>query len=331
MSRITTYRNITSLSIHDLLLVSDMGTIGNPTKTVTVGDLIDFGVGSGTPFYLPMWTSDGNLTDSNFYQTSTGDIVAESTTRLGIGTVPEYKLHVTDTVTSLDGSSYSVRSEATVANTVAAPNGIHTSIYGWLTNTSNFDSSVNVGTIGRSEAAGSGNGGTFYGVGGTAFVTGSSEADYIIGATGFATVNGSGARAIEAIYGGYFNVVLTEGTTEDASVIRCNLTQTAGTTITGDFAFLELDADVPTGVTGEARAIHSKAVLPSYFAGNIETGGSIKVSDDTDAASASKVGTLRYKTTQSGSDYESLCEMCMQTGVSTYAWVTIVSHTWQNM
>ena len=85
MSRITTYRNITSLSIHDLLLISDMGTIGNPTKTVTVGDLIDFGVGSGTPLYLPMWTSDGNLTDSNFFQTSTGNIRTDDNTLLGFG------------------------------------------------------------------------------------------------------------------------------------------------------------------------------------------------------------------------------------------------------
>ena len=63
----------------------------------------------------------------------------------------------------------------------------------------------------------------------------------------------------------------------------------------------------------------------------VSIGGSIKIGDDTAAASASKVGTFRYRTTQSGSDYASLCEMCMQTGASTYAWVTIVSHTWQNM
>lgn len=331
MSRITTYRNITSLSIHDLLLISDMGTVGNPTKTVTVGDLIDFGVGSGTPLYLPMWTSDGNLTDSNFYQTSGGDIVAESTTKLGIGTVPEHKLHVVENVTSLDGSSYSVRSEATVAHTAPASDGIHTSIYGWLKNTSNFDSFVNSGVVGRSESAGSGNGGTFYGVGGTASITGSSEAAFIVGTAGFATVDGPSANLTDAAYGGYFNIILKEGTTEYASVIRCNLSQTAGTTITKDFAYIAIDDDVITGVGGEARAIHSKSTLPSYFAGNIQTGGSITVSDDTDAASASKVGTLRYKTTQSGADYESLCEMCMQTGASTYAWVTIVSHTWQNM
>lgn len=52
--------------------------------------------------------------------------------------------------------------------------------------------------------------------------------------------------------------------------------------------------------------------------------GSIQMGDDADAASASKVGTLRYRT----SGNNSYVDMCMQTGATTYAWVNIVQNNW---
>ena len=52
--------------------------------------------------------------------------------------------------------------------------------------------------------------------------------------------------------------------------------------------------------------------------------GGIQLANDTTAASASKVGTLRYYT----SGNNSYVDMCMQTGAATYAWVNIVTNSW---
>ncbi len=56
----------------------------------------------------------------------------------------------------------------------------------------------------------------------------------------------------------------------------------------------------------------------------LQVDGGIQMADDTDAASASKVGTLRYRT----SGNNSYVDMCMQTGASTYEWVNIVQNNW---
>jgi hypothetical protein len=56
----------------------------------------------------------------------------------------------------------------------------------------------------------------------------------------------------------------------------------------------------------------------------LQVAGGIQMADDTDAASADKVGTLRYRT----SDNNSYVDMCMQTGASTYEWINIVQNNW---
>jgi hypothetical protein len=56
----------------------------------------------------------------------------------------------------------------------------------------------------------------------------------------------------------------------------------------------------------------------------LQVNGGVQLANDTDTASASKVGTLRYYT----SGNNSYVDMCMQTGASTYAWVNIVQNSW---
>jgi hypothetical protein len=56
----------------------------------------------------------------------------------------------------------------------------------------------------------------------------------------------------------------------------------------------------------------------------LQVNGGVQLANDTAAASASKVGTFRYRT----SGNNSYVDMCMQTGASTYAWVNIVQNTW---
>lgn len=56
----------------------------------------------------------------------------------------------------------------------------------------------------------------------------------------------------------------------------------------------------------------------------LHVSGGVQIGNDSDSASAQKVGTLRYTSTATSS----AVEMCMQTGASTFEWVTIKSNTW---
>lgn len=57
---------------------------------------------------------------------------------------------------------------------------------------------------------------------------------------------------------------------------------------------------------------------------SITAGGSIKMGDNTSAASASNVGSMRYRT----SGNNSYMDMSMQTASSTYEWVNVVQNSW---
>ena len=56
----------------------------------------------------------------------------------------------------------------------------------------------------------------------------------------------------------------------------------------------------------------------------LQVAGGIQMADDTDTASAAKVGTLKYRV----SGNNSYVDMCMQTGATTYAWINIVQNNW---
>ena len=56
----------------------------------------------------------------------------------------------------------------------------------------------------------------------------------------------------------------------------------------------------------------------------LQVDGGIQMADDTDTASATKVGTMRYRTLGNNS----YVDMCMQTGITTYEWVNIVQNNW---
>lgn len=58
--------------------------------------------------------------------------------------------------------------------------------------------------------------------------------------------------------------------------------------------------------------------------GNLSVSGSVAVGDNADLASSANVGALRYRSDLNNS----YVDMCMQTGVGTYAWVNIVQNNW---
>ena len=79
----------------------------------------------------------------------------------------------------------------------------------------------------------------------------------------------------------------------------------------GEFVF-KVDHD--SKVYAEELFISQRAIVD----------GGIRIANDNSIASASNVGTLRYRT----SGNNSYVDMSMQTGASTYAWVNIVQNTW---
>jgi hypothetical protein len=56
----------------------------------------------------------------------------------------------------------------------------------------------------------------------------------------------------------------------------------------------------------------------------LDVNGSVKVANDNTGASANNVGAIRYRTIVNNS----FCEMVMQTGASSYAWVIIKQNSW---
>ena len=62
----------------------------------------------------------------------------------------------------------------------------------------------------------------------------------------------------------------------------------------------------------------------------LDVAGGVKVADDTDTATADKEGTLRYRLAPDVPKSQSMVDMCMKTGPSSYAWVNIVTNTWSN-
>jgi len=56
----------------------------------------------------------------------------------------------------------------------------------------------------------------------------------------------------------------------------------------------------------------------------LQVNGGVQIANDSNAASADKAGTLRYRADSNNS----YVEMCMQTGASSYAWVVVKQNSW---
>ena len=61
-----------------------------------------------------------------------------------------------------------------------------------------------------------------------------------------------------------------------------------------------------------------------FVQGKIQASSSVRVGDNTATASGSDAGAIRYRV----SGNNSYVDMCMQTGMSTYAWINIVQNQW---
>jgi hypothetical protein len=88
------------------------------------------------------------------------------------------------------------------------------------------------------------------------------------------------------------------------------------------------DADLRLGNSnnGDVLIVHNAnvGIGTTSPSSKLQVAGGIQMADDTDTASAAKVGTLKYRV----SGNNSYVDMCMQTGAATYEWVNIVQNNW---
>jgi len=79
-----------------------------------------------------------------------------------------------------------------------------------------------------------------------------------------------------------------------------------------------------TGKGSNTVNIGNTSITDTYLNGKVHLTSSVQIADDTAGASATNVGAIRYRT----SGNNSYCDMVMQTGADTYAWVNIKQNTW---
>lgn len=94
------------------------------------------------------------------------------------------------------------------------------------------------------------------------------------------------------------------------------------TYIKGDYSNIEIYSNGT--LTAKFDSTNKVGIGPTIPRSKLHVDGAVQVGNDTDAASADKVGALRYYT----SGNNSYVDMVMQTGASTYAWINIVQNNW---
>ena len=119
--------------------------------------------------------------------------------------------------------------------------------------------------------------------------------------------------------------VSADYSTSTTSLIRA-ATEASAVSGGGTYSDYILIQGVNPGTTTGVKKIRLNNIPIEDFdtSGDLSMDGSIQMGNDTDTASASKAGTLRYRV----SGNNSYVDMCMRTGATTYAWVNIVQNNW---
>ena len=234
----------------------------------------------------------------------------------------------TDTSTGATISSFH---NLTKANTVDAPYSANYGTVNRYTDSSNFSNGFLITQNNIGKTTGSGDVDGVYAVYNQSNIDGSGTVNNAIASYNLAELdNASGT--VNTIIASYLEVGILAGTVGEVSVLSVNYNQSIGTSITGDFQFINVPNKTVLGVSGTARALNIESDLPSYFEGSIGIGvnspksklqvnGGVQMSDDTDTASADKAGTLRYREGLT----ESYVDMCMRNSSLAYEWVNILT------
>jgi len=131
----------------------------------------------------------------------------------------------------------------------------------------------------------------------------------VYGTSAVPSVSGTLQGGIFSIKGSS-TVLLDMGTTGSPGYYTWMQAHDAGNGVNYKLAINPLGGNVGVGNANPQSKLH--------------VAGGIQMANDTDTASASKVGTLKYYT----SGNNSYVDMCMQTGATTYEWINIVQNNW---
>lgn len=137
-----------------------------------------------------------------------------------------------------------------------------------------------------------------------------------------------GALAGKAITGGDYNTVIGGYSYPDNDVSQCIYVGFgAGIDETANSQFVVGQA---TDTLNPVKIIRGDFVSTFISIGShvakskLDVNGGVKIADDSDAASADKVGTMRYRTSGNNSYFE----ICMQDGASSYVWAEVLKKSW---
>jgi len=234
---------------------------------------------------------------------------------VGIGTsTPTRKLDVVDTRTSLSGVTSTSPADAVfntinLAHTADAPQARSRATVSELVNSSSFSSLVNTASRSTAKATGSGDIAALYGASNWSIVEGTGNYTYSTGGLNWSRIDNPSAT-VANVSGTHAEVQLAQGTVGNINVCDFDFDQEAGTTITGDFNYINVKNESPINISGTARALNIESTLPSYLAGDVGIGTSTPSSklDVNGTVSISNTGTsgtlnLKSSSTAPGGNY----------------------------
>ena len=273
----------------------------SPDRTLTVNGNGAFLAGNELRFYN---TANSNWAQiqspaSGVMQFSTGGGVAmymEAAGNVGIGTTsPGHKLEVNgdtrtnslfiNTSSNIAGSIFTIANSSTATSInvnafydINRENAVDTptvSTYGTvnrITVPSDFSNRLVVtqNNVARSTGASDLTG--LYPSFNQSSVKGTGTVDYAIAGYNEASLDNADGT-VNYLWGTHTEVQLKAGTVGNISLLNFDFDQTAGTTITGDFQYIQISNDQPvSNITGTARALNIESDLPSFFSGSIGIG-----------------------------------------------------------
>jgi len=255
MARLISYPTISTLALGDLFPVTDVSGVGKPLKNVTATGLLGF-----IETNAGLWE-----------KTATGINYPGGTVGIG-ATVPIASSMITVTNTRTEPST-SVNSfyNLTYANTANSTASIYGTVNRYI-NSSNFSSKdlVSINNIARTTGTGAIT--NIYAAYNETDIEGSGNVNLAVGASNISKLDNAGGT-VGTISGTNSLVQLLQGEAATVKILNVEFAQSAGTSISGDLSYLYIANQTVGDITGTARAINSQSVLPSYFAGSVESAG----------------------------------------------------------